>query len=282
MGQYRHSAKIRLDPNPSNWTNIQHMAYETAQVVERRTFAEAHLSVQELVDCDKAQDRGCTGGNPLLAFYFIRKHGLAKWSDYSYKGFEDVCNAKEVAKPIATVESWGLLPKDYEDMIELVLRYMGPVAVGFNGSSERFISYKGGIFEDPDCSQHANHAMLIVGYGEEEVPAEEGPDSRVVRYWKVRNSWGSSWGEGGYVRIKRGDGKKGTKGVCGIARSPSLALGGTLVPDRGDSPRSRSKPNQKSRYPKSKRGKLYRNRAGFCEDRLGDTIFYDGCSLIQQ
>jgi len=46
-------------------------------------------------------------------------------------------------------------------------------------------------------------------------------------------SWGSAWGENGYARIKRGSGKKGQEGVCGIARSPSVALGGILLPESG-------------------------------------------------
>jgi hypothetical protein len=51
-----------------------------------------------------------------------------------------------------------------------------------------------------------------------------------VKYWIARNSWGKGWGEEGYVRIKRGSGKVGQKGVCGIAKGPSVALGGALLP----------------------------------------------------
>jgi hypothetical protein len=53
-----------------------------------------------------------------------------------------------------------------------------------------------------------------------------------MRYWIARNSWGAGWGEHGFVRIKRGPGGKHIPGVCGIARSPSVALGGQLRPNR--------------------------------------------------
>lgn len=72
---------------------------------------------------------------------------------------------------------------------------------------------------------------MITGYGEENVMNEFG-EEEVLRYWVARNSWGSGWGEQGFVRIKRGSGGKHIPGICGIARSPSVALGGQLRPNR--------------------------------------------------
>jgi hypothetical protein len=63
-----------------------------------------------------------------------------------------------------------------------------------------------------------------------------------VKYWIARNSWGKGWGEEGYVRIKRGSGKVGQKGVCGIAKGPSVALGGALMPSIGLLVNSNNKP----------------------------------------
>ena len=65
------------------------------------------------------------------------------------------------------VDAWGLLtPKD-EKNIERVLRHVGPVAVGINGSENSFLHYKSGIFDSKSCHSRLNHALLIVGYGEE-------------------------------------------------------------------------------------------------------------------
>jgi KDEL-tailed cysteine endopeptidase len=138
-----------------------------AQSAERQAIAAADLSVQELVDCDTWADQGCTGGNPLLAFYFIHRYGLASTASYPYVGQEGKCQIDRVANPIASVQSWGILTSNHEDNMERVLRNIGPIAVGVNGAHPSFLSYSGGIFDVSDCDQGANHALLIVGYGEE-------------------------------------------------------------------------------------------------------------------
>jgi hypothetical protein len=163
------------------------------QIVEAETFAQTNLSIQELLDCDVAADQGCTGGNPLLAFFYIHRYGLVPWEEYPYSGdyntnknstivneqtvaprvhktafttnVTDVrtvggkCQLDKIANPVATVQSWGLLHKNYEDLIELALLYVGPVAVGINGADPAFVHYGGGIFDSPDCEQGANHAL---------------------------------------------------------------------------------------------------------------------------
>ncbi len=211
-------------------------AMDIARSIEADVFNQTRLSIQELLDCDTQIDQGCVGGNPLLAFFYIHKYGLTSWEDYPYLGTKaDTCgrlDRREVstysrpkkATPIATVESWGILPKNHEDIIQVALRYIGPVAVAINGGDNDFIGYAGGIFDKKECGQEANHAVLIVGYGE-----EEETDGSVVRYWIVRNSWGTSWGENGYMRILRGPGGKKIPGICGMAASPSVALGGRVL-----------------------------------------------------
>lgn len=182
------------------------------------------MSVQELIDCDSAADQGCTGGNPLLAFYFIHRYGLTSWDNYPYVGYEDICHKKLVRSPIVSVKSWGIVSPNHENHMELVLRYIGPIAVGINGAHPSFLAYSGGIFDSAHCKQAANHALLIVGYGQ-----ERDVDGTIIKYWIARNSWGKGWGENGFVRIARREGSKGIAGVCGIARSPSVALGGFLL-----------------------------------------------------
>lgn len=138
-----------------------------AQEAEQQAISVADLSVQELVDCDTWADQGCTGGNPLLAFYFIHRYGLTSSKQYPYAGQQESCQVESVSRPIATAQSWGILTPNHEDNMETVLRNIGPVAVGVNGAEPTFLAYSGGIFDSKECDQGANHALLIVGYGQE-------------------------------------------------------------------------------------------------------------------
>ena len=208
-------------------------ATRLAQRASQDAFSKTNLSIQELLDCDTSADRGCVGGNPLLAFYYVHRNGLTTWEEYPYSGTDTTeCRLDQSRAPIATVQSWGILPSNHEDMIEYALRDIGPVAVAINGADPAFLAYGGGILDIPDCDQVANHAMLIVGYGEQEIfSSSEGTkhnETTVARYWIARNSWGRGWGENGYVRLQRGPGTKHSPGVCGIAKSPSVALGGRM------------------------------------------------------
>ena len=65
------------------------------------------------------------------------------------------------------------------------------------------LSYRGGIYAGCSSSPATNHVVAVVGYG-----TDNGVD-----YWLVKNSWGSEWGEKGYIRIKRG------KKMCGIGKA---------------------------------------------------------------
>jgi Papain family cysteine protease len=156
--------------------------------VERKAVDRLQLSIQELIDCDSDVDQGCVGGNPLLAFAFVHKYGLTSSVQYPYLGREDrQCHKRHANNPIATVESWGIIPPNSERHMELVLRYIGPIAVGFNGADPAFLSYAGGIYDNDNCHHHSNHALLVVGYGVDEKTNEDGTVVRIP-YWIARNS----------------------------------------------------------------------------------------------
>ncbi|KAG7642267.1 Peptidase C1A papain C-terminal [Arabidopsis suecica] len=80
-----------------------------------------------------------------------------------------------------------------------------PVSMGIEGTGAAFRHYSGGIFNG-ECGTDLHHAVTVVGYG----MSEEG-----TKYWVVKNSWGETWGENGYMRIKRD--VDAPQGMCGLA-----------------------------------------------------------------
>jgi len=117
------------------------------------------------------------------AYPFIRRYGLVSQSSYPYQGIQSKCHKHLLSNPTATVESWGLIVPKSEENMELVLRTLGPIAVGLDGTDPLFLSYKGGIFDGENCSRHhPNHAMLIVGMGEE----YDEESKETIKYWIAR------------------------------------------------------------------------------------------------
>jgi KDEL-tailed cysteine endopeptidase len=86
-----------------------------------------------------------------------------------------------------------------------------PVAIAIEADTRYFQSYSGGILTSTSCGKNLDHATEIVSYGEE----------NGIKYWTVRNSWGTTWGEQGYVRILRSD-STNDAGICGVAAQPSF------------------------------------------------------------
>lgn len=178
--------------------SLEQLAVASAQQTALDVHQKTHLSIQELISCDQ-MNQGCTGGNPLMAFPFIKKFGLLSNTQYPYSGKDKKCYKRRLKEsPVATADKWAVLRSNDEGTMMETIRFIGPVAVGIHGSSQGFLHYSGGIF-DGECKTILNHALLIVGYGEE--LTERG----MVKYWIARNSWGSHWGENGFIRIKRSD-----------------------------------------------------------------------------
>eukprot|EP01061_Rhynchopus_euleeides_P003243 TRINITY_DN124_c0_g1_i4.p2 TRINITY_DN124_c0_g1~~TRINITY_DN124_c0_g1_i4.p2 ORF type:complete len:352 (+),score=161.91 TRINITY_DN124_c0_g1_i4:58-1056(+) len=163
------------------------------------------LSEQQLVSCDKV-DEGCNGGMQEDAFdWVIKNHGIAAEAAYPYKsgtGIRHTCEAGQTS--VANITSWYQVSNAVAQEADIVaqLSKVGPVTIGIDATPMQ--SYSSGIDNPKSCGHTAyslDHAVLIVGYG-----SENGVD-----YWKIKNSWGTSWGEKGYYRIVRGENK------CGVA-----------------------------------------------------------------
>lgn len=156
------------------------------------------LSEQNLLDCSGH----CTGGSVFFCILFIivdQRGKVMKEEDYPYVGVKERCNYDKT-KGIGDFHSSNRALS--EGLLEVYVSE-GPVAATIDASASLFKLYSKGIFDDDSCSdKKINHGIAVVGYG-----SENGVD-----YWILKNSWGKSWGEEGYVRFLRG------KELCGITK----------------------------------------------------------------
>lgn len=173
-----------------------------------------NLSEQELVDCaGKDGNAGCNGGRMDWAMKYVQREGLCSEKDYPYiarKHWLTGCSAKKCSK-VGKISGWGIVDEGREDLLKNALNMFGPVSVGIAAGNNDFMYYKGGVL-DAKCGTQLDHGVLVVGYGHDEKLNKD--------YWVVKNSWGPSWGESGYIRVAR---NKGGVGMCGIASLPVYA-----------------------------------------------------------
>lgn len=162
------------------------------------------LSKQQLVDCSGPEGNyGCNGGMPDNAFEYVIRNGLCNSSEYLYTGTKGKCKTCHTSVKISSYKD--VKPLDASALVQAVAQQ--PVSVAIEADQNIFQFYSSGVITG-SCGTNLDHAVVVVGYG-----TEAGKD-----YWIVRNSWGTSWGEQGYVRIARG------KNVCGIESVPSYPV----------------------------------------------------------
>jgi cathepsin L len=187
-------------------------SFSTTGAIEGRTFVETgtlyNLSEQNLMDCSyKNGNMGCNGGLMDNAFqYVISNGGLCSESDYSYQEKSRLFSCKASSCDIVAdtaIQGFSDVPSGDADQLIAALQG-GPVSIALNGAATNFQHYTGGILTG-SCEDQLDHGVLVVGYG-----TDNGVD-----YWKVKNSWSSSWGEDGYIRIERGS------NLCGLLDQPS-------------------------------------------------------------
>jgi len=159
------------------------------------------LSEQQLVDCSK-QNSGCNGGLMDYAFKFYESTSVATEASYAYTGKDGTCKSSyTTAIPQGGVT--GYKDMNSESALLDAVSNVGPVSVAIEADQMSFQLYSSGVLTG-NCGTNLDHGVLAVGYG-----TDSGKD-----YWKVKNSWGASWGMNGYVLIERGVNK------CGIADGP--------------------------------------------------------------
>ena len=161
------------------------------------------LSEQQLVDCatiPKYENEGCNGGWPWSALDYVYDHGLCTEEAYPYHGRDEECKDSQCEVAVQSKGKVQLPQGDEESLANAVA--LTPVSIVLDASAMQL--YKSGIITK--CSENINHAVLAVGYGEEDG----------IKYWIIKNSWSESWGEKGYCRIEK---DVGGMGRCALTYS---------------------------------------------------------------
>lgn len=144
------------------------------------------------------------------AFSYIKdNHGDDTEESYPYEGVDGTCRFK--AQNVgATDTGYTDVPHEDESALKEALATIGPISVAIDAGHQSFQLYESGVYDEPECSsEQLDHGVLAVGYG-----TEEGED-----YWLIKNSWGPTWGQDGYIKMRRNHNNQ-----CGVATQASYPL----------------------------------------------------------
>merc|ERR1712137_1192747 len=183
-------------------------------ITEIKTGKLVSLSEQQLVDCSGSYgNEGCNGGLMDDAFKYVEaSDGLCSEKEYPYTAKDGTCDSAKCGTKYDAIASHQDVTHDSaESLLNAVAQ--GPVSITIEADQSAFQFYSSGVL-DGKCGTRLDHGVLVVGYGEESGQ----------KYWKVKNSWGDTWGQKGYVLICRECSKNGKEGECGILEQPSFPL----------------------------------------------------------
>jgi C1A family cysteine protease len=182
----------------SCWAFSTCAAIEGAYITSKHGTNATSFAPQMLVDCDKTDD-GCNGGLMDDAFKWVETNGICNWNAYPYTGQDGTCKK---CTPVTKISKYTDIAKTDAALAQALQGQ--PIAIAVDAEPWQF--YTGGVFTK-SCGQTLDHGVLLVGYG---------VDPKAGEFWIIKNSWGTSWGEAGYIRLARG------KNQCGIQNAASF------------------------------------------------------------
>jgi len=171
------------------------------------------LSEQNLMDCSTTYgNQGCNGGLMDDAFkYVIANKGIDSEASYPYLTADGKCHYS-TANKAASISNYTDIASKNETALQVASANVGPISVAIDASHESFQLYKSGVYHQFLCSQtRLDHGVLVVGYGTDSTSGND--------YWLVKNSWGATWGQEGYIWMSRNKNNN-----CGIATSASFPV----------------------------------------------------------
>lgn len=237
-------------------------AFSAASMLSARyqlaTGEERMFSPQQMVDCVPNDQHcggtgGCNGATVELAMKYVQDMGLAKLRtslDVPYRGHGRSCESNFASTRSARnsrfsslfqgihlsraghehtqvghesrgrvqLSGWQTLPSNQAAPLMQALME-GPVSISV--AATEWSLYSSGIFNGCPRDSVIDHAVLLTGYGVD--------DS--IGYWTVKNSWGSGWGEGGFIRVFRHSTPEEDQEYCGIDKDPSAGVACEPYPD---------------------------------------------------
>jgi len=171
------------------------------------------LSEQQLVDCAGSRYgcAGCNGGQMTGAMqYAAADGGLCSEKEYPYTARNGQCKSSSCGTKYDKNTGYTPVTKYSSSALETATA-AGCVSIGVEADQTAWQHYSSGVLTGT-CGTRIDHGVLVVGYG----------TSGSQQYWKVKNSWGTSWGERGYILICRNCNKNGKDGECGILMEPNV------------------------------------------------------------
>ena len=180
------------------------------------------LSEQDLVDC-VPDCYGCGGGWPYLAIEFVingstpnssytntsNMTGIDTEVSYQYKGFDETCNFTNSTVGARFTNLVRIPQNSSAHLLDAILS-IGPISVAIDAEND-FQFYSSGIFTSNTCSQtQLDHAVTVVGFGR---------TSNGTSYYIIKNSWGTDWGQDGYIYFNAD-----IPNMCGVAQDSCYAI----------------------------------------------------------
>merc|ERR1711860_17397 len=180
----------------SCWAFSTTGSQESANFISKESLKS--LSEQQLVDCSGSYgNQGCNGGlmDNAFKYYLGKGKGAAAEEAYPYTGRDGSC---KTFTPVVEISKFTDVPAKDEDGLKTAVTQQ-PVSIAVD--ARKWQSYRGGVFTGCGALVQLDHGVLAVGYSDS--------------YWKVKNSWGTSWGESGFIRLTMGQNE------CGLSNAAS-------------------------------------------------------------